>query len=135
MFCAIGCTHIVWAQPERAVVRTLECVANLSIPRYEPLARQARLSGNVVARVLIAGNGSVANVSVAGNAPRLLLDIVRRSIGESSYHPNCRNTITEILFDFKIIGEPTDQSSYERLSFTWPNRFTITAQPIVPIVD
>ncbi len=37
----------------------------------------------------------------------------------------------EILFDFKIIGEPTNAS----LSFSCPNRFTFTAQPDLPIAD
>ena len=122
------------SEPGRHVFDSLACIESLSVPRYIPIARQARLTGMIEARILIGIDGTTTR-TITGNVHELLLEIVRKSLASSKFHTRCRNVEVKLLFDFQIKGEPTSATNYDVISFSYPNRFTVIAQPSITNVD
>ena len=118
-----------WAQPEdHKTPNPLSCVENLTIPRYNPLARQARLTGTITANIWLGTDGST-KVTIEEKAHKPLVEMVRKSIARSVFRPNCRNIAFKILFDFKVSGDPTSSTDYDSISFSYPNHFIIVVRP------
>jgi hypothetical protein len=112
----------------------IECVERIQVPTYPPLARQARLSGSVVATVTLAADGGVEQVTTsarvqANQAARgILAKPVEDALRRSQFAEGCGKRSVVFVFEFLITGDSSDRQQQE-VSYGYPNRFWITARP------
>jgi hypothetical protein len=130
LFIAIVISASVRAQPSEDSVRPLECVESIQIPQYPPLARGARLAGNVHAHTTIVGR-SATDVKVDGAHP-ILQEAVVKSLKGARFSASCDHVGIELIFIFKIEGEQTGMYDMGVVTFRWPNEFAITVRPPTP---
>ena len=112
----------------------IACVERLQIPTYPILAAQARITGVVIANVLLGPNGSVdtiASASDRGKAHPILLGGVEKSMRASTFAKACANKRLELIFNFVIEGTPVQRPTESAISFRYPNQFWIATPPLL----
>jgi periplasmic protein TonB len=77
-------------------------------PTYPPLARQARISGQVVLRAVIAKDGSIENLTLVSGHP-MLAPAAIEAVKQWKYRPYLLNgepveVDTEVLVNFTLAG-------------------------------
>ena len=110
-----------------------ECVVELELPRYPPLLRQARISGEVKAKIFIGRSGQAEKVEIEGS--QAFGNEIVSSLKKSQFLEACSGVLVEYIFVFRVEGEPTRENTQQDVSFRPPNRFIIKTHPMVPIVD
>ncbi len=129
IFVSLGAgTVICSAQSGANRPTSLECVDLLQIPRYPPVARQARLAGVARVHVSTISGESAAGVEVSG-VPRILRQAVERALTTSKFSARCRNGGVDFIFVFKVSGQPTEINDFGSVTFRWPNEFVISVPP------
>jgi len=99
---AVGQVTAPPAEHEPAVTLT-----DLSPPYYPPLARQARISGDVNLRLLIRSDGSVESVTLVSGDPMLVTAAVESA---QQSHFQCRvcnetNIVHSMTYTFSVVGD------------------------------
>jgi TonB family protein len=79
----------------------LTCIEELTIPKYPPLARQARLQGQVEVRVALKESGKVIKTISTSAAP-LLRQAVERALDASRFSVSCPHHEFSIVFAFEL---------------------------------
>lgn len=135
---------IAQVSSESRVGQVKVALSRLSPPTFPPLARQARISGEVRVRLLIRRDGSIESASAITGDPMLVpaaLESAQHSVFECS---TCRelNTPYELIYTFQIAGEPDRCCcSVEARAIREPevshsdNHVTITAFPVCVCPD
>jgi hypothetical protein len=122
------CSWPALAQSNQEADSNMSCVERLQMPRYPPLADQARISGTVTATVLVASDGS-PQTKAAGHP--LLAPAVEKAIRASVFLKACGGKSVTLVFSF-VLGENFDPDKLpQRVSFGYPNRFWISVPPRV----
>jgi hypothetical protein len=112
----------------------IACVERLEIPTYPALAEQARITGAVIAEVVLGPGASVASISSAsdhGKAHPILLDTVEKSLRASKFAKACAGKQVELVFNFVIEGTPVGSHPPQTVSFGYPNQFRIATPPLL----
>ena len=114
----------------------VDCASRLELPLYHPLARQARLSGTVVAIVQLDNDGGISRLELeAPGVHGLLKDAVSASVRQSTFSRKCDSKKLQIIFTFVIEGDATPGATQSLIAFAPPNRFIIRTRPAVPMPE
>lgn len=111
----------------------LGCVVDLHLPRFGPIARAARSSGEIVSKIRLGASGEVAGVEFVGGEEGHRVEIASY-LKESKFSPKCARRAVEIRFRFEVIGAPIDYP-FSWVAFEAPNRFVIYTRPINAILE
>jgi hypothetical protein len=112
----------------------IACVERLEIPTYPALAEQARITGTVIATVVLGFGSSVASISSAsdhGKAHPLLIGGVEKSLRASKFANACAGKQVELIFNFVLEGTPVGSHPPQTISFAYPNQFWIATPPLL----
>jgi TonB family protein len=109
----------------------MDCVERIQIPRYPPLAKQARIEGSITASVVLLSDGTVHDIETTvesryGHAKDLFGSPVEKVIKAAKFRSGCSEKIVELVFHFDLSG--ASQNPGESFSFGYPNAFWIVAE-------
>ncbi len=107
------------------------CVERLEIPRYPPLATQARIEGTITASVLISPEGvpkplGTEAASKFAQAKNLLSQPVWKVISDGKFRSDCAGNIVKLVFHFTLKG--ISNNPRQTVSFGYPNVFWIASE-------
>ncbi|HME10016.1 MAG TPA: hypothetical protein VKG25_23360 [Bryobacteraceae bacterium] len=111
----------------------LECVVDLGIPQYTYLARRS-LGGDVTAYVRVGKHGKVASIRTPGADVNLAKEVELGLRYDTTYLESCKGQEVDIVFTFRLEGEPEDDPS-THIRFLPPNHFVLISHPRKPIID
>jgi TonB family protein len=107
-----------------------ECIAILVVPKYPPIAREARITGVVRATIEVEQNGEITSVDTVGPVHELLkvetAKIVREWRFCTADEPKKRTVVLDFVYILR--GKPSDHSCQADVRIDFPT-ITITAQP------
>ena len=113
-------------------------VREIVVPRYNLVARGARLQGSVRLQLEINRDGKAQSVKASGADP-LLLKESEKNIRLWTFGPFSKGTAfpvsLEVYYVYKLQGEPEYPMSQPEVVITLPNRIQIVARPPKPIID
>lgn len=113
------------------------CVRDLVVPDYPPLARMARLQGEVVLDIQVLSDGHVADVKPSGG-PRLLQREAERNIRQWTFRDLPAGTKFplhhRITYAYRIEGKPMAENR-PRYVFHLPDSVEVITNPSVQYVD
>ena len=108
----------------------LSCVAEMTMPVYPALPRQARIMGTVHAELTVSEGGVAKDIVVTAkdsnvkSARPLLTKPVEEWLKRTKFQPACARAKLEFVFVFRL-EEVARRTRYEA-----PNRFVVIARPI-----
>jgi hypothetical protein len=122
--CALACSA---ATEESGNASNISCVERLDVPMYPRLADAARISAGVVTTINLGSGGTIeaitSELKARGPVRTAFLKSVEDGVRASRFAPACAGRKITVEFQFSL-GE---QVGTERVSFAYPNRFTIFA--------
>ena len=101
-------------------------VLHIDVPRYPPLARAARVEGNVVVSFAVKG-GNVQNAEAKSGHP-LLVAATIENIKSWRFFQDVNGTFTT-TFDYRIKGHPTSTRQNPKIEMRLPAFVRVTATP------
>lgn len=110
----------------------MACLERLEIPRYPPLATQARLEGTITASVLISPEGLAKQVdtqaeSRLATAKSIFGSPVWKVISEATFRSECAGKTVVVVFHFNLAGV-SQSNPKQTFSFGYPNVFWIVSE-------
>jgi hypothetical protein len=108
----------------------VECVEKLRLPAYPPLAKAARVKATLTVVVHLASDATADAVSISGENRALFVVDVEKSIRRSLFNPGCGGRSITLVFEF-VFGDAISRSGQNTYGFHYPNRYLITAPPMV----
>lgn len=102
----------------------LDCLAEITIPEYPPLARQARRTGLVKVQLSLGRYGRVEEVKVNGSE-ELLNEAVQKSLSSARFKPDCNGRRLELEFVFELENDSHRNYDPGRVIFRSPASFVI----------
>lgn len=109
----------------------LDCLTELALPRYPPLARQGHMSGEVEAAIEVDAAGKIRAVST--NTEKTLLGhTVKRALTAVKISDSCKGVTIRLTFRFELTKEAKSYDPGEVL-FRAPSTFVIRSS--IPPVD
>jgi hypothetical protein len=126
LYCAFACAA---AAQESADTSNMSCIENLDVPTYPRLADLARVTASVTSAIRVGSGGRFQGVTsdvqktVGETVRAAFLRTVEDAARTSRFAAACAGRTVIIEFRFSL-GE---QIGTERVSFAYPNRFTILA--------
>lgn len=113
----------------------VQCIEELRIPTFGPLALLSPKDGTVVVHIpVLAGGLPGKNIQITGPDPRLE-DEVRITMDSSKFRPDCRGKTVTVEFIFVRDGEPLSERPVSRISFLPPNTFRIQSRPVAGSIE
>jgi len=97
--------------------------AHFEWPKYRPLAKQARISGTVNARVVIGPDGTVKTAAYTGHP--VLVPSIQGSLAGSRPDSVCAGTEFDLFYRFVLVTAAPKQP----VRFNPPNEFVVEAPP------
>jgi TonB family protein len=131
---ALSCVAASQSPPQPAGSKAEVAFASLAEPRYPPLARQARITGEVQIKLEIRKDGSVASAAVVSGHP-MLTDAALSSAKQSRFEcRHCQDDETPyvIVYSFQIAespGWPCPENGGAPRVVQAGNRVTVTRDP------
>lgn len=120
---------ILAAQEEQKQGGNVQCVQRLRLPAYPAIAVQARISGDVAAKISLGKTGTVEHIAFTGRTHPLLANSVLDAVKASTFTSACQDLDVTLLFKFVIEGKGTDYPTAPVISFGFPNTFWIATPP------
>jgi hypothetical protein len=124
------CTLLCAAAAQgRAETSNMSCVERLHLPMYPRLADAARISATVTTKIRVGSAGTIQGVAsevrggVGETFRKSFLATVEEAVRDSAFAAACAGRTITVEFQFSL-GE---QAGTERVSFAYPNRFTVFA--------
>jgi hypothetical protein len=117
------------AQPASESGGGVSCIQRLIVPNYPALARQARIAADVTVSVVIGHDSASHQVTTQVEKPRfreLFSERVEKAVRSSTFNHQCEGKTIELVFRFELGNEMPVEGSTQTVSFSYPNRFTIT---------
>ena len=108
------------------------CVVHLESPRYDPLARQIRVQGDVPVQVRINESGKVTSARATTGHP-LLVRVAEGNIQTWVFNRGEERTI-EIVYQFRLEEPEVYYDPPSRVTFDLPHQVRITSnfKPVDP---
>jgi TonB family protein len=125
---------VAQSPPQPATSKSEVVFASLADPKYPPLARQARITGEVQIKLEIRKDGSVASATLASGHP-MLADAALNSAKQSRFEcRDCQDDQTQyiVVYSFEIAaspGWPCPENGGARRVVQAGNRVTVTGDP------
>ncbi len=115
------------------------CVRHLIPPEYPELARQSQITGTVVVRAKIDGNGRVISTSIADSTGadrphKLLEQAADQNLRKWRFSPGEPKTL-DVTYEFRLEKPDALNSPVPNIEFDLPARVTITSKMPGPIQD
>ena len=141
-FCALGA---LWAQSQQSYKQSLEgaAITKLSPPIYPPLARQARITGDVVVRLEVRPDGSVVSATVISGHPLLIAAALDNAQHSQFLCNDCGEEVHSyrLVYTFELNpsngcadlddkSKPSQEQSYPRVTQS-PGRVAIVDRPMI----
>jgi TonB family protein len=104
-----------------------QTLVHAEFPKYPPLARSARIEGQVRVKLTIGTDGKVVSAN-AISGPKMLHKSVEESASKWIYAASSAEGATEIKFNFQLGGEPV-ASACATISFDPPARVQVRSNP------
>jgi hypothetical protein len=110
----------------------IECVDQLEIPDYPPLARQARIQVIQTVKVLLSDQATIQNVeqSLQGKLVKLdgfFKEGAEKALKNSRFSKTCGGKTITLVFHYEIRDDPNRPSLF---AFGPPNHFWIRYGPV-----
>lgn len=117
------CSYHAFAQEDNTVLDRPGVVKSSAEMRYPPMARQARIQGDVVVRIKLDDAGQVVSAKALSGAKLLIDDAVSNS-KKWRFLPNSGDTVV-VIYEFRIIEGKCDVAK-SHFVFREPNIATVT---------
>lgn len=104
------------------------CLIELFIPKFPPLARQARIDSSAVITLTVGTGGRAENIEM-GQLHGVFRREVDASLKRSRFDSRCNGKKVQFSFSFKVEGKPVYGPAAADVCFRPPNEFIISAPP------
>jgi len=111
----------------------IECVSEMRVPVYGLLLWKARVTGSADVFIVIAPNGTAADVRVTSQNTGLA-SALRSQFSTVSFQRACAGRSVQFTFIYKQVGKATISPS-NSVTLRFPNIFEITAGPPLLLDD
>jgi hypothetical protein len=130
---AVTCFLLI-PEKGRADSAGIECITEMSLPRYTHTARRSRTGGTVRATVTVGQHGIPAKVETISPDPDIAEEVTKYLTKATTYSATCSGKLVQVIFTFTLEGEPEfDPPVWIR--FRPPNHFLIFSTPRKPNVN
>jgi hypothetical protein len=102
------------------------CAASLAAPVYPPLAREARVTGEVRVQFEVSGELKARDTKCTGH--ELLCESAKAAVQRTTFDATCAKLPVELVLYFMLEGEPAAEP-ITTITFRTPNRYLITSNP------
>ena len=128
--CTTACSLSFARAPRaRASEKQVVNVRHFSVPRYDPLARQTLIQGDVSVHIHVGKNGTVESVSDV-QGPKLLSDEVIKAVRSWTYDLKAEDRAEVVtIFRFSLEGSKAQETKFVRVSGDLPNLIEIVTNP------
>jgi hypothetical protein len=114
----------------------VSCFERIIVPDYPALARQARIAADVTVSVVIGRNSASHQITTQveeprGDIRRLFSERVEKAVRSSTFNNQCVGKTVELLFNFELGNDMPVDGSKQTITFSYPNRFTITLTAVL----
>jgi len=128
----IGGVLTLRAQPATESGANISCIERLIVPNYPALANMARIAADVKVSVMIGHEPATHRITTQvekthGDIKRLFSERVEKAIRSSTFNHQCLGRTIELVFSFELGNDMPVEGSKQTISFSYPNRFTITS--------
>jgi hypothetical protein len=101
------------------------------VPNYPALAKAARVAADVTVSVLVGRDSASHQIRTQVEKPhgdiiRLFSERVEKAVRSSTFNHQCVGKTMELVFNFELGDDMPVEGSKQTVSFSYPNRFTIT---------
>jgi hypothetical protein len=117
-----------------ATGQSLDCIADMTVPRYNLSSRRSITGGDVTATVTVGAEGHAAKIDLVATDPNLAEEVRLYLTNETKYSNLCQGKKIEVKFTFQLEGEP-EWAPPVWVRFRPPNHFVIVSRPQKPIVN
>ena len=122
-------------QPATESATNASCLERIIVPNYPALANSARIAADVAVSVVIGRNSASHQITTQVEKPdglrRLFSERVEKAIRSSAFNNQCVGKTLELVFSFELGNESSVEGSKQTISFSYPNRFTITSTAVI----
>ena len=129
----LGLLMVSAAQAQSGDEYNLACIKSLVLLPYPPIARQARVTGEVSVEVTVSKVGGAEKIEFVSAQPkRLLADPVKEYLTKAQYDPTCVGKAVRLRFVFEVHEELPPVSTTDaktEVVFKGPNTFIIATPP------
>jgi hypothetical protein len=121
-------------QPATESATNVSCLARIAVPNYPALANSARIAADVTVSIVIGRDSASHQITTRvekphGDVRRLFAERVEKAIRSSTFNNQCVGRTIELVFSFELGNDMPVEGSKQTISFSYPNRFTITSGP------
>jgi len=132
VLCLIAGVLTLHAQPATESGGDISCTQRLIVPNYPALAWAARIAADVTVSVLIGHDSASHQITTQvekphGDIRRLFSERVEKAVRSSTFNHQCVGKTIELVFSFEPGIDMPIEGSKQTISFSYPNRFTITS--------
>lgn len=118
---------------EEKVKDNLECISELTLPRYSFIAKREQVPGTVEALILVGKDGQASRVIYSGG--KWLVKEVDLTLKTSvKYRPDCEGRTIKVKFTFVLRREP-EMDPPTWVYFKGPNEFVVESAMDLPTVQ
>jgi len=119
-------------QPPAESATNVSCFERIIVPNYPALANSARVAADVTVSVVIGRDSASHQIMTQvekplGDIRRLFSERVEKAIRSSAFNSRCVGKAVELKFSFELGNDMPIEGSKQTISFSYPNRFTITS--------
>jgi outer membrane biosynthesis protein TonB len=124
------------AQPATESGADISCIQRLVVPNYPALARAARIAADVTVSVVIGHDSASHQITTQVEKPhggirRFFSERVEKAVRSSTFNHQCVGKTIELEFSFEPGNDMPIEGSKQTISFSYPNRFTITSTAMI----
>jgi hypothetical protein len=133
VLCLIAGVVTLHAQPATESGGDISCIQRLIVPNYPALARSARVAADVTVSVVIGHDSASHQITTQsvekprGALRQLFSERVEKAVRSSTFSHQCVGRTIELVFSFELGMDMPVEGSKQTISFSYPNRFTITS--------
>jgi hypothetical protein len=132
VLCLIAGALTLCAQPATESAANISCVERLIVPNYPALANSARVAADVTVSVVIGEGSATHRITTKWKNPtaksnNFFSERVEKAVRSSTFNHQCIGRTIELVFSFELGMDMPVEGSKQTISFSYPNRFTITS--------
>ena len=135
MTIVLGLGSIACSSTTPRISDPMACVARLTLPRYAPIASNARVTiEGLTASVRLASDGTVQTISLDSppESKKKMLFFerpVEAALRGSTFRPGCGAVAVTLVFDFRLSTQGDEDG---RVVFRHPNHFEVfDSRPVI----
>ena len=105
------------------------CVTSIGIPRYPPLAMQARIEGTVKVGIMVDEAGTVVK-STAISGHQMLQAAAAEHAKTWRFAPAAKSSVLIITYEYRIEGQEVVSPGCPKVKLELPTRVEVSSPPI-----